>query len=408
MSLKDADLRKILKGDVSPEKSKLFDTDGLYLLVRKLRSGGYGLYWKYDYSFGKKRKTYSIGKYPLIGTTLARQIHREVRVGLAKGIDPAIAKRAARQSESSADNFKTIALAWLEVKEGGDRHKVMINNYFNNDIFPVLGSMAMEEIKPPDVVRLIERVSSRGSLDSARRVGRWVYKIFQYGMTIGRAENNPADIDFSLIIPAHMSISQAAIIDPAEVATLLREIELYSGRYVMRCLLRLCCLLMVRPGNLVSMEWNELDWEGACWRIPARKLKGRQHIKKLDRDEDRLDVPLSKQALVVLHELQAMKRHDRYVFQNVKNRKTHMITDSIRAALRIMGFAKEKMSGHGFRAMARTLIEEQLGYDAKIIEIQLGHKIKTHNAAYDRTQFYDKRVQMMQDWADYLDKLRGY
>ncbi len=284
----------------------------------------------------------------------------------------------------------------------------MVRRYFDNDIFPVLGGLSMNEVKPPDVVKLVNRVGSRGALDQARRCGRWVYKIFQYGMTIGRAEHNPADIDFSLILPPHVSKSHAAILDSALAGQLMRDIEAYHGYFITRCLLQLAALLMVRPGNLVAMEWSEIDWDAKTWTIEARKLKNRQHIKKANREEDQHIVALSRQAILVLGDLEAMRRDgNRYVFPHQRGKPTHMVTDSIRAALRSMGYEKDVMSGHGFRAMARTMLEEQLGWDEKLAEMQLSHKIKTHGGAYDRTKHLEKRAEMMQAWADYLDELRG-
>lgn len=405
--LKDSQLRKIISGEVVTDKIKLSDGEGLYLQVRPLKSGGVGLYWRYDYTFGGKRKTATIGKYPLISVTEARKHHREAKVELARNaVDPATKKRAARRAASDADNFKTVALAWLEVKEGGEQHKEMVRRYFDNDIFPVLGQLAVNEVRPPDVVKLVQRVGSRGSLDQARRCGRWVYKIMQYAMTVGRAESNPADIDFSLIIPPHVVKSHAAIVDPDLTGQLLRDIDGYHGYFVTRCLLQLAALLMVRPGNLVAMEWSEIDWEGLTWTIEARKLKNRQHIKKANREEDWHVVALSRQAVIVLRELQAMEWDSPYVFPHQRGKPGHMTTDTIRAALRAMGYEKDVMSGHGFRAMARTMLEEQLGWDEKLAEMQLSHKIKTHKGAYDRTKHLSKRAEMMQAWADYLDDLR--
>ncbi len=404
--LKDAYLKKVLSGEVVPDKKKLTDGEGLYVLVRQLKSG-IGLYWQYNYRWQGRNKTTRIGAYPLISVTEARKQHREAKVELARGaVDPAAKKRAAKLSSSAANNFKTIALEWLEVKEGGQRHKDMVRRYFDNDIFPVLGGMSVVDIRPPDVVRLVKRVGSRGALDQARRVGRWVYKIFQYAMTIGRAESNPADIDLSLILPPHITKSHAAIIDPVLVGQLLRDIDQYHGYFVTRCLLQLAALLMVRPGNLVAMEWVEIDWVAKTWTIEARKLKNRQHIKQANREEDQHVVALPDQAILILRDLEAMEWDSPYVFPNQRGKNTHMVTDSIRAALRGMGYDKDVMSGHGFRAMARTMLEEQLGWDEKLAEMQLSHKVKSHGGAYDRTQHLAKRAEMMQAWADYLDRLR--
>lgn len=403
--LKDSDLRDIKSGKVVPGTKKISDGDGLYVEIKLLKSG-VGLYWRYDYTFAGRRKTLSIGVYPLIGVKKARDRLRSAKVELSAGNDPSVVKRASKISASDANNFKTVAYAWLEVKPGGKKHKESILRYFEKDIFPVLGKFSVDEITPPDVVKLINRVGDRGSLDQAKRVGRWVYKIFKYAMTVGKATNNPADIDFSMIIPVHVPKTHAAIIDPVIVGQLLRSIDCYSGAFITRCLLNLAALLMVRPGNLVSMEWSEVDRDAKTWTIPARKLKAKQHIKVLNRQEDSLVVPLSVQACDVLDLLDDMRRKSPYVFPNQRGKATHMCVDTIRAALRIMGYPKDVMSGHGFRAMARTMLEERLGWSDKLAEIQLGHKVKSHGGAYDRTQYLEKRIEMMQAWADYLDTLR--
>lgn len=404
--LKDVYLRAVYAGDVKPDKTKLTDGDGLYIKVMPLKDGSVGLYWRFDYAFASKRKTFTIGSYPLIGTTEARKRHRAAKVDLSKGIDPSSQKKAGKLAASGADNFKTVALVWLDKKEGGERHKYMVNKYFSNDIFPVLGRLNIDEVKPMDIVKVVDRVSSRGSLDQARRCGRWLYNIFQYAMTVGKVDRNPADIDLSLIIPTHIPTSHAAILDPAVVGQLLRDIDCYSGYFITRCLLQLAALLMSRPGNLVSMEWSEIDWDAKTWTIEARKMKARQHIKVLNRSVDRHVVPLPRQALAILSELDAMRLGSPYVFPHQRGKNTHMCADTIRVSLRILGYSKDAMTGHGFRAMARTMLEEQLGWDEKLAEMQLNHKVKSHGGAYDRTQHLDKRAEMMQAWADYLDELR--
>lgn len=296
---------------------------------------------------------------------------------------------------------------WLAKKEGAQRHKEMVQRYFENDIFPVLGKLSLDEIKPADIVKVVTRVGDRGALDQARRVGRWLNSIFVYAKTVGLADNNPADIDLSIIIAPHIPTPHPALTDPEEIKKLLIDIEFYRGYFITKCLLKLASLLMVRPHNLVAMEWSELDLDNKVWTISARKIKNRQHIKKADREEDIHIVPLSRQAIEIIQELKAMAGKSIYVFPNQRDRKSgHMSTSTICVALKYMGY-KDIMTGHGFRALARTVLEEVLGWDEKIAELQLGHKIKTHGGAYDRTAHLSKRVEMMQAWADYLDTLRA-
>lgn len=402
--LKSNDLKKIKTGKLKPDTRKLNDGGGLYIEVRTLKSG-VGMYWRYDYTFAQKRKTYTIGSYPSTTLTEARKRHKVAQNDLNSGIDPAVQKRAIKETGSDAESFKVIAISWLESKEGSQKHKVKIQRYFDHDIFPVLGKLAINEVKTGDIIKVIKRVTSRGSNDQARRVGRWLYNIYRYAKTIGKTQHNPADIDLSMIIPIHITESHAALITPDEVGKLMCDINQYSGYFKTRCLLKLAALLMVRPANLVSMEWQEIDFDKKQWTIEARKLKNRQHIKRSNKRDDWLIVPLASQAIYLLHELKSFETCSSYVFQHTKNKKTHMCPDAIRGALRAMGYDKSEMTAHGFRATARTMLEEQLNWDEKIIELQLGHKVKTHGGAYDRTKHLEKRRKMMQAWADYLDQL---
>ncbi|SKA72392.1 Integrase [Thiothrix eikelboomii] len=405
--LKDAYLKKVLSGEIVPDVTKLSDGEGLYLELRPLAGSGFGMYWRFNFKYAGKYKTLTFGKYPLITITQARLKHNEARLELSKNIDPALKKRSMKITQSQANNFKTVAAMWLERKEGGQRHKEMVQRYFENDIFPVLGKLNIDEIKPTDIVKTVNRVGDRGALDQARRVGRWLHSIFLYAKTVGLTDNNPADIDLSIIIAPHIPTPHPALTDPDEIKKLLVDMEFYRGYFITKCLLKLAALLMVRPHNLVAMEWSELDLDNQVWTIAARKIKNRQHIKKADREEDIHIVPLSRQAIEIIHELQAMAGKSIYVFPNQRNRKSgHMSTSTICVALKYMGY-KDIMTGHGFRALARTVLEEVLGWDEKIAELQLGHKIKTHGGAYDRTAHLSKRVEMMQAWADYLDSLRA-
>jgi integrase len=406
--LKDKDLKAILSGDVVPDKKKLVDGEGLYIHLKSLAAGGFGMYWKYDYQFAGKRLTLSIGTYPLINTSEARKTHREAKVGLTKGIDPMMLKRAGKTAQASATNFKTVAFAWLENKEGAERGKQTIANYYKNDIFPVMGNKSITEVTTADVVSTVQRVSKRGSQDQARRVGRWLYKIFRYAKPIWMLENNPADFDLKDILKPHRSKPHAAITDPVLFGQFLRDVDHYHGYYATTCLLKLAALVMLRPGELVAAEWSEIDFETSTWIIEAKRMKNRQKVKEDNWEEDQHIVPLSRQAVGILQELQQYNSQSKYVFPGLKGNSGHMCRDTIRVAIRNMGYDNESMTGHGFRASARTMLEDQLGYDPKTAERQLAHKGKDpHKGAYDRTKHLDKRREMLQAWADYLDNLRN-
>jgi len=407
-SLKDKDLKAILSGETVPDKKKLVDGEGLYIHLKPLAAGGLGMYWRFDYQFAGKRKTLPLGTYPQITATEARKTHREAKVELTKGIDPMAKKRAGKVEQASEASFKAVANAWLENKEGADNHKKSIANYFRNDIFPVMGNKCINEVLAADVVRAVQRVSNRGSQDQARRVGRWLFKIFRYALTMGIVERNPADIDLNVILKPHISSSHAAITDPALLGQLLRDIDHYHGYYATTCLLKLAALVMLRPGELVAAEWAEIDFDAGMWAIEARRMKNRQHIKQANREQDEHVVPLSRQAIEILKELYQYSGEGVFVFPNLKGKSAHMCRDTIRVAVRNMGYGNDVMTGHGFRATARTMLEDELGYEEKTAERQLAHKGKDpHRGAYDRTKHLDKRREMMQAWADYLDSLRA-
>ncbi len=406
--LKDADLKAIHRGAVVPDKTKLIDGEGLYIHLKPLKKGGMGMYWRFDYQFAGKRKTLPLGTYPLISVTEARKSHREAKVGLTKGIDPMGIKRASKVAKASSTSFGTIAYAWLENKEGAERHKVSIANYFKNDIFPVIGKdTPINEVSTRKITDTVERVGNRGSLDQARRVGRWLFKIFRYARTKGFTDNNPADIELSVIIKPHRSKPHAVITDPMLLGQFLRDIEHYHGYYVTTLLLKLAALVMLRPGELVASEWHEINFETSTWVIEAKRMKNRQHIKQDNWEQDWHIIPLSRQAVAILKELQRYNSQSKYVFPGLKGNSGHMCVDTIRHAIRNMGYDADTMSGHGFRATARTMLEEQLGYDPKTAERQLAHKGNDpHKGAYDRTKHLETRREMMQQWADYLDGLR--
>jgi integrase len=407
--LKDVDLKAIHRGEVIPDKKKLMDGEGLYIHLKPLKAGNLGMYWRFDYQFAGKRKTLPLGTYPQITISEARKSHREAKVGLTKNIDPMGLKRAAKVAKTSSTSFGTIAFAWLENKEGAERHKASIANYFKNDIFPVIGKdTPIDEVSTRKITETVERISKRGALDQARRVGRWLFMIFRYAKTTGFVESNPADIELNVILKPHRSKPHAAITDPKLLGQFLRDVDHYHGYYATLCLLKLAALVMLRPSELVGAEWAEINFITATWVIEAKRMKNRQHIKEDNWEQDWHIIPLSRQAVAILEELQHHSSQSKYVFPSLKGNSGHMCRDTIRYAIRNMGYDSDTMSGHGFRATTRTMVEEQLGYNPKTAERQLAHKGNDpHKGAYDRTKHLEKRREMLQAWADYLDTLRA-
>ena len=406
MPLKDKYLKQILSGDIIPDQSKKSDGEGLYADFRKLKFC-YGIYFRYDFEFNKVRQTITFGKYPTIRLTEARERLREAKVNISKGINPAKEKRKSKKIEKGGIVFKSIAETWLESKDGSVENKKMIARHLTRDIYPVIGEMLIDEVKTAHVSIIVKSVVARGFFNSAKRVGRWIYKIYLYARTVGITENNPADLDFNLLIPAYIPKTFPALIEIDDFKELLQRIENYTGSRKVKNMLRLAVLTMKRPYNLVSVEWSEIDFDNALWTIPASKLKNRRHIKNANRQEDSLETPLSFQALAIFREL-LKERADgaNYVFPNRRNPARHMVRNTPLSAIKSMGYTNSEMSTHGFRAIARTLIEEQLNIPEKIIEIQLGHSVKSHGGAYDRTKHIDARRDMMQRWSDYVGELR--
>ena len=271
------------------------------------------------------------------------------------------------------------------------------------DVFPWLGSLTVSEIKAPQLLQTMRRIEARGAIETAHRALQACGQVFRYAIATGRAEHDPTpDLRGALkpVLVQHM----AAITDPKRVGELLRAIEAYKGMPITRAALQLAPLVFVRPGELRKAEWIEFDLDAKQWSIPGarmkrtkqEKLSGAAHI-----------VPLSRQAVAILHDLKPLTGHGRYVFPSPRTGERPMSDNGVLSALRRMGFPKDEMTGHGFRAMARTLLAERLNVDEAVIEAQLAHAVKDSlGRAYDRTEFLDQRRRMIQLWADYLEKLR--
>lgn len=374
---------------------KLSDEKGMYVLVKKA-----GKYFRLDYRFGGNRKTLALGVYPDVKLQKAREKRDEARKLIANGVDPGQMRKAtkAMQVEQTANNFEAVAREWF-IKNSpswAESHSKKIIRRFEIYIFPWLGGRPISEITPQELLSVLRRIESRGILETAHRTQQNCGKVFRYAIITGRAERDPsADLRGALAPVKHGRM--ATITEPKKIGELLRAIDGYEGTPVAQCALRLAPLVFVRPGELRHAEWAEIDFETDEWRIPAEKMKMKNpHI-----------VPLSKQAIVVLSEIQPITGQSRYVFPSIRTNSRPMSNNTVLAALRRMGYTKEEMSGHGFRAMASTVLHEQ-GWPSDIIERQLAHAERNSiKAAYNHAQYLSERRKMMQAWADYLDGLRG-
>lgn len=374
---------------------KLFDGGGLFLLITP--SGG--KLWHFKYRFDKKEKKLTFGSYPEISLADARQRRDEARSQVAHGIDPGAVRKAQKQAETAeTDTFEVIAREWhtkfTPIWTLG--HATAIRSRLERDLFPWIGKRPIVEIKAPDLLAVLRRVEDRGALESAHRIRTIAGQVFRYALATGRAERDPS-VDLKGALPQPGEKHHAAITDSKEVAPLLRAIDGYQGHFVVKCALRLAPILFVRPGELRHAEWAEIDLDEAVWNIPAHKMKMKEpHL-----------VPLSNQAVEILRELQPLTGTSRYVFPSARSVARAMSNNAILAALRRMGFSKAEMTGHGFRAMARTILDEVLQVRPDFIEHQLAHAVRDPNGrAYNRTAHLVERRKMMQLWADYLDGLK--
>lgn len=387
---------KVRNAKPAGKDAKLFDGGGLYLLVT--RSGG--KLWQFKYRFDGKEKKLAFGSYPEVSLADARGKRESARRSVASGIDPGEvrkAQRAARVSEVE-NSFEIVAREWHSrfLSTWTPGHAETIMSRLERDIFPWLGSRPIIEIKPSELLMALRRVEARGALETAHRIRTVCGQVFRYAVATGRAERD-ISADLRGALPPVAEKHHASITDPAKIAELLRAIDGYQGGFVVRCALQLAPMLFVRPGELRAAEWGEFNLDAGEWNIPAERMKMKQaHL-----------VPLSRQAVEVLRELQGLTGHSRYVFPSGRSLHRCMSNNAVNAALRRMGYNKDEMTGHGFRATARTILDEVLHIRPDYIEHQLAHAVKDPNGrAYNRTAHLAERKKMMQTWADYLDGLK--
>ena len=392
MALTDTAIRKVKAGD-KPEK--LSDEKGLFLLIHPNGSK----YWRMKYRYGGKEKMLAFGVYPEVGLKDARERRDEARKLLSNDIDPALNRKVqkAAKAERAANSFEAVAREWFAKHSPGwaDGHADKIIRRLEKDVFPWIGGRPIAEIEPPELLHVLRRIETRGALDTAHRAHQNCGQVFRYAVQTGRASRDPS-ADLRGALPPAKHENFASITEPAKVAELLRAIDAFRGTLVVRSALLLAPLLFVRPGELRKAEWSGFDLDRAEWRYMVTKTKT-EHL-----------VPLASQAVAILRELQALTGDRRYVFPGRDPQKP-MSEAAVNAALRRMGYdTKTEITGHGFRAMARTILHEELHFKPEVIEHQLAHKVPDAlGTAYNRTKFIKERKAMMQAWADYLDKLKA-
>lgn len=391
MPLTDTAIRNASPGE---KPVRLFDERGLYLEISPTGRK----WWRLKYRFEGKEKRLSLGVYPDVKLKDARDRRDEARRLLADGVDPSShrkAKKSAR-ADRAANSFEVVAREWFAKNSPtwAPSHASKIIQRLEKDIFPWIGGRPIAEITAPELLTVLRRIELRGALDTVHRAHQNCGQVFRYGVATGRCERDPSgDLRGALAPAKHKNF--AAITEPAAVGELLRAIDGFKGTLVVQAALKLAPLFFVRPGELRKAQWSEFDLEKGEWRYFVTKTKS-EHL-----------VPLATQAVAILRELQALTGTRQYVFPG-RDPKKPMSEAAINAALRRLGYdTKTEITGHGFRAMARTILHQELDIKPEVIEHQLAHRVPDAlGTAYNRTKFIKERQSMMQQWADYLDKVK--
>jgi len=401
----DAEIRSIKPATT---KLRLSDGGGLSLLLF-VKGGSHG--WRMQYTHATKKNSLSLGTYPDVGLAMARKRAQAIREQLAEGIDPSEARKSAKAHQAleleaeqraadglpAADSFEAIAREWYakNASSWAASHADKTLARLENDAFPWIGPRPLAKIKPAEMLKVVQRVEQRGAVETAHRVLQISSQVFRYAVALGKVESDPTR-DLRGALTPWKPVHYASIKEPQAIGELLRAIDGYQGHYVTRVALQLAPLLFVRPGELRAAEWKEINFAAAEWRIPAEKMKARRlHI-----------VPLARQALKLVQDLQRVTGQDGWMFPSIKGSERPMSENTLNHALHALGYGRDKMTAHGFRSIASTLLHEQ-GWKSDVIERQLAHvEGNSVKAAYNYAEHLPERRRLMQAWADYLDTLR--
>ena len=372
---------------------KLADGGGLYLLVNPKGSK----YWRYKYRYGGIEKVLAFGVFPEVGLQEARKRHQEARAQLREGSDPSQIRRVQKAAavREGLDSFEAIAREWqaIHMQAKAVSYQERVEGVLQRFLLPYLGSYPVSQLTAPEVLAVLRRIEER-SIDTRHRASSILGMIMRYAIATGRAERDPTP-SLRGVLKTKRQQHYAAVTDPEALGHLLKAIDQYPGTAVVSVALKLTPLLFVRPGELRHMEWSEIDLAEARWDIPSEKMKGGQsHI-----------VPLARQAAELLQELYPLTGRGRFVFPSARGRSRPMSENAVRVALQSL--ERGKLTAHGFRATARTLLDEVLRERIDLIEHQLAHAVRDPlGRAYNRTAHLEERTAMMQRWADYLDELK--
>lgn len=382
---------------------RLTDANGLYLEVTP--KGSKRWFWKFRKGASDSRL--ALGVYPAVSLSAARKARDAARTQRAQGEDPTQARKAEKlkAANPTGDTFKAVALEWFELQRPNwsESYAVRHRRNLEKDLFPFVGALAMTEIHPMQVLAAVQTVEKRGSLEAARRVLDTASQVFKHWLPMAPPQYRNITEGLRARLQPRIEGHFPAITDPRRFGDLLRAIYAYQGGPLVTVALRLAPLLYQRPGNLRAMEWAELDLDAAMWTIPGAKMK--RTVKDKENGPPHV-VPLPTQAVALLRDLQPLTGHGKYVFPGERSHDRPLSDNSVRSALYAMGFGAEQ-SWHGFRASARTMMVDELDADPLAIEANLAHAVKDSNGrSYNRTQYLKKRFDQIQQWADYLDRLR--
>ncbi|POM19890.1 phage integrase family protein [Burkholderia cepacia] len=393
MPLTDVAIRKAMPRD---KPYRLADGEGMYLEV----SPAGGKYWRLKYRFAGREKRLALGIYPYVSLADARDRRYQARKALAAGFDPGAMKKAEKRAAriAATNSFEAVALSWMDERKpyitAGSWEKTKAR--FEKDVFPWLGKRPVVEIDAPEILAVLKRIDSRGARFTAHKVRSEISRVFRYGIKEGHCKDDPAG-NLVQAIPPAQTTHFASITEPEKVGAMLRAFDSFAGTFPVLCALKLAPMLFVRPGELRKAEWTQIDLDKAEWRYLVTKTQT-EHL-----------VPLATQAVQILRELHALTGGGRYVFPGARSAQRPMSDAAVNAALRRLGYdTRTEITGHGFRAMARTILHEELEQKPEVIEHQLAHAVPdTLGKAYNRTKFLKERRVMMQRWADYLANLKS-
>ena len=386
----------IINAKAADKSYKMYDTDGLFLQVTPQG----GKWWRLKYRFDGKEKLLSLGTYPDISLSQARQKREDSKKLLAIDIDPSESRKQAKADNklNTENSFELVAREWWQshMKNKADSHKEKVIRRFELYLFPWIGKKPISSITAPQMLETLRRIEKQNKVETAHRTLQTAGQVFRYAVQTGRAVRD-VTADLKGALPATTVKHMAAFTEPKDVAELLRALDAFNGTLTVQCAIKLAPLVFVRPSELRMAKWADIDLDAGTWQYLVSKTKT-DHI-----------VPLSRQAIEILNEIHPVSGHGVYVFQGGHSPLKPMSESAINAALKRMGYDTQKdITGHGFRAMARTILHERLDINPDIIEHQLAHKVPdTLGAAYNRTKFIEQRKIMMQTWADYLDELKA-